>query len=232
MSFRKVPLTIGAVAALTTFATGCKVTAPQNTALVRFVHAVSNGGPLDFYANGTRDVNGLEFQNATAYFVVDSGSAIPFAIAIINDTTPVLTTTETVQGAHTYTFLAVDSMAGLTPLFVSDSNTAPDKNDVKLRLIHAAPSFKSVDLYIVKQGAALGTSPNFSSFNFEQVSTYQLVSPGSYFIVATAPGNVGTIAAVDTLSGLGTGSVRTIILMDSKNGHLPLKMVTVNDVTR
>jgi hypothetical protein len=231
MSVRRMPFTIGAAAALTALVAGCKVTAPKNTGLVRFVNAVSNSGPLDFYANSAKDVSGLEFQNATSYFVVDSGASVPFSIAKLNDTTPLVTTAFPLPGAHTFTLMAADSMAGLTPLFIADSNSAPDKSAVKLRLIHGAPSFKSVDIYLLKQGQALGT-PTFSAFAFEQVSTYQLVPPGSYYAVVTPPGNPASVVAVDTLSGLGNGTVRTIIIMDSKKGHLPLATITINDVTR
>lgn len=231
MPRRRVPLMIGAAAALAVSITACKATSPKNTALVRFVNAVSNSGPLDFYANKTRDVNGLGFQSATSYFVVDSGQSIPFAIARLNAPTPVVTTSEVVTAVHTYTFMAADSMAGLTPLFIPDSNSAPDKSAVKLRFIHGAPSFPAVDIYIAKQGTA-ATAPTLSDLAFEHWSTYQLVSPGSYYVVATPPGNSATIVAVDTLSGLGNGTVRTIILMDSKKGGLPLATVTVNDVTR
>ena len=232
MSYRKTSQAVGVAVLIASLAT-CKLgTANTTTALVRFVHAVSNGGPLDFYANGVRDVNGLEFQNATSYFVVDSGQAIPFSVNIINESTPIVTTTETVTAAHTYTFMAADSMAGLTPLFIADSNTAPSSTAVKLRVIHAAPSFKTADVYLISQGDTLPSAPTFASFQFEQVSQYQLRPPGSYYMVATAPGDRATIAAVDTLSSLGNGTVRTIILMDNKKGGLPLASITVNDVTR
>ncbi len=233
MPSRTTPLALGAAAALAVSVAGCNLgTANKTTALVRFVHAVSNGGPFDFYANSSREVNGLEFQNATSYFVVDSGQAISFAVTKINDATPLVTTTESVVAAHTYTLMAADSMSGLTPLFIADSNTAPASNAVKLRVIHAAPSFKSADVYIMPQGSALPASPTLSAFLFEQVSQYELKKPGSYYVVATAPGDPNTIAAVDTLPSLGNGTVRTIILLDSKKGGLPLKTITVNDVTR
>jgi hypothetical protein len=231
MSVRSLSLTIGAAATLTALVTGCKDLAPKNTALVRYVNAVSNSGPLDFWANGTLDVTGLEFQNATDYFVVDSGPAIQFAIANLNDSTPLVTTKQQLPGSHTFTLMAADSMAGLTPLFIADSNTAPDKSAVKLRFIHAAPSFKFVDVYLIGQGQKLG-SPTFASFGFEQVSPYQVVPPGSYYFVATPPGNPAAVVAVDTLSVLGDGTVRTVILMDSKKGTLPLRTITINDVTR
>ncbi len=234
MPSRTTPLALGAAAGLIVSAIGCNLgtTANKTTGLVRFVHAVSNGGPFDFYANKTRAVNGLEFQNATSYFVVDSGQSIPFAITRINDTTPLATTTESVVAAHTYTLMAADSMSGLTPLFIADSNSAPASNAVKVRVIHAAPSFRNADIYMMIQGDPLPATPTFSGFQFEQVSTYQLKKPGAYYLVATAPGNPNIVATVDTLPNLGNGSVRTIILLDSKKGGLPLKTITVNDVTR
>lgn len=231
MSVRRMPFTIGAVAALTALVSACKAIAPKNTGLVRYVNAVVNSGPLDFYANNTRNVNGLEFPDATDYFVVDSGPSVSFSITKLNDSTPLVTTKEGLPGAHTFTLIAADSMAGLTPLFVADSNTAPDKSAVKLRFIHVAPSFKNVDVYLIGQGQKLVT-PTFASFGFEQVSTYQVVPPGSYYFVATPPGNAAVVVAVDTLSVLSNGTVRTVILMDSKNGQLPLVTRTVDDVTR
>ena len=233
MRLRYVPLSLGAAAVVAAFAVGCKpADAPKSTALVRYVHAVSNGGPFDFYANNTRDVNGLQFQNATSYFTVDSGQAIAFAVSRINADTPLFTTSENVQGGHTYTFMAADSMSALTPLFISDSNTAPNTKRVKLRVIHAAPSRKLLDVYISPLGQALAVPATLSNMNFEQVSQYDLVPPGSYEVVATAPGNPDSIAAFDTLSGLGSGTVRTIILLDSKTAGQQLNMITVNDVTR
>jgi hypothetical protein len=235
MRARHTHRTLGAVAVLIASVTGCKMTsAPKTTALVRYIHAVTNGGPFDFYTDGTREVNGLEFQSATDYFVIDSGSAVPFEVTRINAgaSAPLITTNEQVLAAHTYTFMIADSMSDLTPLFIADSNTAPSKTAVKLRLIHAAPSFRTVDIYIVKEGAGLGAAPTMSDVNFETVSTYQVVAPGSYEIVYTAPGNPSAVAADDTLASLGSGTVRTIILMDSKTGTLPLSTVTVNDATR
>ena len=232
MSWRTKPLAPVAAGALIVSAVGCNLgVAPKNTGLVRFIHAVSNGGPFDFYAKGSIKVNGLEFQHATAYFVVDSGQAIPFAITKLNDSTPIASTTESVVGAHTYTLMAADSMSGLTPLFIADSNTAPVSSAVKLRVIHGAPSFKSVDIYIVKQGNPL-SSPTLTGFNFEGVSLYQLVPPAAYYVVATAPGNPAVIVAVDTLPSLSNGSVRTVVLLDSKKGGLPLATIDVNDVNR
>src|SRR5215469_9234652 len=106
MSWRTKPLALAAAGALIVSAAGCNLgVTPKNTGLVRFVHAVPNGGPFDFYAKNNREVNGLEFGHATSYFVIDSGSAIPFAITKVNDSTPIATTTESVVGAHTYTFM-------------------------------------------------------------------------------------------------------------------------------
>jgi hypothetical protein len=235
MRARNAHRTLGVVAVLIASVTGCKMTsAPKTTALVRYIHAVTNGGPFDFYTDGTREVNGLEFRSATDYFVIDSGTSVPFEVTRINAgaSAPLITTNESVLAAHTYTFMIADSMSDLTPLFISDSNTAPNSKAVKLRLIHAAPSFRTVDIYIVSEGSALGATPTLGDVNFEQVSTYQIVPPGSYEVVFTAPGNPSAIAADDTLASLGTGTVRTIILMDSKTGTLPLSVVTVNDATR
>jgi hypothetical protein len=234
MLSRPTPLALGAAAVLALSVAGCNlgVTPPKTTGQVRFIHAVSNGGPFDFYANNKLAVNGLEFGNATSYVVVDSGQAVPFGITIVNQTKPLATTTEAVAAAHTYTLMAVDSMQGLTPLFIPDSNTAPVSTAVKLRVIHAAPSFRAVDIYIVRQGDALPSSPVLANFVFEQVSTYQLKKPGAYFVIATAPGNPAVIAAVDTTANLSNGSVRSIVLMDSKKGGLPLKTIDINDVTR
>jgi len=233
MRLRSVPLSLGAAVVVVAFAAGCKVTsAPKTTALVRFVHAVSNGGPFDFYANNTRDVNGLEFQKATSYFTVDSGQAILFSVSRINADTPLFTTSENVMPGHTYTFMAADSMSALTPLFVSDSNTAPNNSRVKLRVIHAAPSLKLLDVYIAPLGQTLTVPATLSNMSFEQVSQYQVVPAGSYEVVATQPGNPDSIAAFDTLTGLSTGTVRTIILLDSKTAGAQLSTITVNDVTR
>lgn len=231
MSVRSMSLTIGAAAALTALVAGCKVIAPKNTGLVRYVNAVSNSGPLDFWANGKEVEAGLPFPEATDYSVVDSGPAIAFAITKLNDSTPLVTTNEQLPGAHTFTLIAADSMKGLTPWFFPDSNTAPLKSAVKLRFVQAAASFKNVDVYLIPQGEKLGT-PTFASFGFENVSPYQVVPPGSYFFVATPPGNPAVVLAVDTLSVLGNGTVRTVILMDSRKGTLPLITRTVNDVTR
>jgi hypothetical protein len=234
-------LALGA-AAVFVIATGCSTShsgsaggtgptsPPPNQALLRFIHAVADARAFDYYVNGSKVIDGLVFLKGTAYQVVDSGSShiqvLPKGDTAVADV--VLDTTVSITPNHTYSFYAVGPKATISSLFTPDSNTAPANGDIKLRIVHVAPSAGSVDVYVTPLGDTLPDNPTVAAQAFETASLYQLEAPGDWEIRITTAGS-RTVAIDDTLSGLTAGAVRTAVAMDNLNGGLPLHAINLPD---
>jgi uncharacterized protein DUF4397 len=232
MRVRMWRLVLVAVAGLGVAAAGCKsnnngTTAPSNLAQVRFFHAAPTvPTQIDAYVNDSLVVSDVHYGHGTTYLGVPPGTDT-IKITHIQATTSLLTTTESVSAAHTYTFFDVGDST-VSALLAADSNTSAGAGTIKLRVIHAAPSKPSVDLYLSAAGAPLPATPTVAGIPFPHISRYFVLGAGSYEVRVTAAGS-RTVVADETLTNLASGAVRTIVVVDAPGGGAPVSGVILPD---
>ncbi len=74
----------------------------------------------------------------------------------------------------------------IEPILLVDDNTPPTSGNVKVRIVHGAPSAPAVDVYVTAPGADLDTStPTLTNVSFGVASGYLSVPAGSYQIRVT-----------------------------------------------
>jgi hypothetical protein len=100
----------------------------------------------------------------------------------------------------------------------TDNNAAPTSGNLNLRIINASPALGSADVYVVAPGTDLTTlSPTVTSLAVQSASGYTTLTPGTYEVYFTAPGQ--KFAFID--SGPQTwsaGQVRTVVGLDGQFG--------------
>ena len=129
---------------------------------------------------------------------------------------PLATNSEGLSGGKHYTVLAV-AKSDTNPLkydltVFNDDLSAPDPGKAKVRVIHAAPGAKDVDIYSKNSGDALITGASF-----DHATDYKQVDPATVELDVRQTGSKKNELKVQDLK-LSAGHLYTILLMGG-NGH-------------
>jgi hypothetical protein len=238
---KALPITL-ALASLSIFATSC---GSGGQSQVRMVHAIPDGPALDVDINGTDDFPNLSFGGflpASGYTKVPSGSVTIQAFDTGTTTNPIFGAngvTASLSGSTQYTVVLAGTLNGtgtnaLAALQFTDNNAAPTSGNVEFRIIHASPSSPgSVDIYIVPPGTDITqvANPTFSGIPYQQASpSYQSLPAGEYWVIVTTAGTKAEYISPQDYNLPTAGMVRTLVLVDQKNGGYPPSWVELNDL--
>lgn len=204
-------------------------TSPSDQGRLRVVHASPDAPAVDVLVDGTQVVTGAAFQQSSPYLPVDAGSRA-IRVEPVGSNTAVISANVPVARATDYTVIAANRVANIEALLLTDDNTAPTAGNVKLRLVHGAPSAPNVDIYITAPGASIATiAPTLSNVPFRGFSPYQTVPAGSYQVRITPTGTKTVAIDTGTLT-LAAGAVRTAIARDATGGGAPFGVILLADV--
>jgi hypothetical protein len=211
-------LTLG-VTALTLFGCGGSGHTTAETRL-RVVHASPNAPNVDVVVGSA-----VAFTNV-AYFseglrTVPAGTT-QVRVRATGSTTDVINASPFLAAGNYTTILAINNLAQIEPLVVTEPDQGPGAGQARVRLVHASPSTGNVDIYVTAPTVALPSTPSVANVPFKGVSTALLVAAGNYRVRITPAGTPGTIA-VDTGSiTLPSNSVTIAAALDKAGGGSPL----------
>ena len=143
--------------------------------------------------------------------------------------TTVIDADVTLEGGTQYTVIASNFLASITPLVLVDDPTAPAAGNVRVRVVHNAPSAPSVDVYVSAPGEDIETlEPVLTGVPFAGVSDYLEIAAGDYQIRVTITET--TTVAIDTGTlTLAEGSILTVVAIDAEGGGAPFSVITLDD---
>lgn len=190
---------------------------PSAVSRLRAVHASPDAPAVDVLIDGTVALAGVSYKQFSPYAELISG-AHRIQVNPANSTASVIDATPTLDAGSDYTVIAVDRVAQIAPLLLKDDNTPPAAGNVKVRLVHGAPSAGLVDVYVTAPGASLtGATPTIAAFAFKDASPYLEVPAGDYRVRITLAGT--QTVAIDTGAlSLQAGQIRTGIAVDPGMG--------------
>lgn len=220
---------IAAVAGMSLLA-GCDdddTTPAGPTASVRVVHASPDAPAVDVYADGTRVVSGAPYQSASGFLTVAAGTR-NIAVTPAGATTPRVIDANVPLAAGSFTtIVAVDKLADIEPLVITESATGPAAGFVRVRVGHVAPDVPAVDVYVTSPGAALeDSSPTLGNVPFKAVSDALSVAAGDYRIRITATGDATPVFDSGTVS-LAAGADLVLLAVAEDEGHSPVSLLTL-----
>jgi hypothetical protein len=205
-------------------------TAPVLEARVRVVHASPDAPAVDVRVDDATVLTNVPFRTASGYLNVPAG-ARRLRVNAAGTATTVIDATPTVVAGTDYTVLAVDRVATIAPLVLTDDNAAPATGQVKVRVVHGAPGAPAVDVYVTAPGASLtGATPVLTNVPFKAASGYLAVPAGSYRVRVTVAGT--QTVAIDTGAegiALTAGRVYTAVAVDNTGGGAPFSVVLLTD---
>jgi hypothetical protein len=213
------------VAGSTIFTAGC---GDNGQAQLRVVHASPDAPNVDVLVDGKTVLTNVAYQTASKYLTVSAGSR-KIEVRATGTSQNVINATVSLTRNKFYTVLAVDKVANITPLVLTDDNTPPASGQIKLRLVHASPTAGPVDIYVEAPGAGVTGTPTLTNVPFKAASNYLAVPAGSYEVYVTQTGK--TDVAIDSGSlAISAGQIRTAIALDPAPGSTALKAIVLSDL--
>ena len=194
-------------------ALGCS---SSGNAQVRLLLASPGESNVDVVINGSVVATDLLYGAATSYISVKSGST-RIQIEPTGTNSPFLDQTISAAKDGKYTFVVENYSTSLSSLTLTDDTTTATA--INLRIVNAAPSLTTADVYIVPQGTSItSVAPTITNLAFGQASSYEnLTTAQAYEVYFTQPGT--TFAYIDTGAiSLATGQNRTLVAMDTQYG--------------
>lgn len=160
------------VCALMLVVTSCKKDLTYAKVLV--THASPNGPGVDLLIDDSKiNTSALNFPSNTGYLQVESGTR-NIKVNVSGTTTSVIAADLSFDVDKSYSIFAIDSVAKISPLVLTDDLTAPAAGKAHVRFIHLSPNAPAVDV------AVTGGSVLFGGKSFKDYTAFTPLDAGTY----------------------------------------------------
>lgn len=205
----------------------------QPTGRIRFVHGISGTTAVNVLVDGVPLGVSLAYAAAapaapTLYYPAYAGNR-QFAVRRTADTSAHLLDAPVAVAANAdHTVIAVGPATAATALVLTDNNTAPAANNVKIRAVNATAA-SNVDVYVTAPGADIvAIAPTFAALAPRTASAYLERAAGAIQVRFTTAGTKTVVRDV-SLGTLASGSIRTVVLLEAAAGGPPLTSTVLTD---
>jgi hypothetical protein len=209
---------------------GCRLTGGSSSnndtpkASVRILHASPDAPNVDVQVNGTTVATNAAFKAATAFQTINAGRGTVRVNAAGTSTT-VISATPDFNSGRFYTVIAANRVASIEPLIIDDDGVTPSAGQIKVRVVHGAPSAPAVDIYVTAPSAAIATAtPTIANVSFKAVSSTLQIAAGSYQIRATPAGSKTVVYDSGSVP-IAAGANLVLVAVDQNIGASPISLI-------
>ncbi len=175
---------------------------PTPRARVMAVHASPDAPAVDLLVDGAVAGTGLAYPSNTGYLAVDAGSR-NVKVNVAGTATTVINATLPLASGAAYSVFAVDSVASIEALVVTDDLTAPAAGKAHVRFIHLSANAPAVDV------AVTGGPVLFANQSFRGFTAFTPVDAGTYDLEVRAAGTGTVVLALPGIA-LQSGRIYTV----------------------
>lgn len=194
---------------------------------LRFVQAVPNAPAVDMLVDATPRAAALGYGAATGFLRVEAGDR-RVQMRQSGTTTMLMDLTTPVEFPRAYTVVSTGRLNDIEPLVAPDTASIPLTGEMKLRVVQAAPSLGSVDVYVTDPTVSLaGATPVFQDLPFRGNSEYVVLPVGNLRIRITTAGTRTSL--VDLTRLFGERMMRTVVVTDAPGGGAPFSGLLLVD---
>lgn len=147
--------------------------APESRVLV--VHASPDAPGVDLLVDNAIAGSNLEFPNNTGYLTVEAGTR-NVKVNVSGTATTVIEADLNLEADKNYTVFAVDAVANIAALVLSDDLTPPASGNAHVRFVHLSPDAPAVDITLTDGTIVFGKQSfkDFTDFTPLAAGTYDL----------------------------------------------------------
>ncbi|QIZ76147.1 DUF4397 domain-containing protein [Ferrimonas lipolytica] len=192
---------------------------------LRVVHASPDAPAVNVLANGATVLTDVPYTAFSDYLNVPQGDYTVQVEPTAAVGTYVIDADVTLTKDVAYTVLAINNVADIAPLVVTDMRRSI-ATEAGLRLLHASPSAGNVDIYVGVDADISDESPAFTDVAIGQETGRVALNPGDYYVTVT-PTGTQSAAIGPLLLSLAAGDVVTAVARDEIGGGLPLGVIVL-----
>ena len=178
-------------------------TTAHQHANVLVTHASPDAPGVDLLVDDTK-VNSaaLTYPNNTGYLEVKAGTR-NVKVNVTGTSTTVINANLDLTADMNYSVFAVDSVASISALVITDDLSAPASGKAHVRFIHLSPNAPAVDV------AVDGGSVVFGDYEFKEYSAFTPLDAGSYDLEVRLAGSSTVALDLDPIT-LEAGKIYTV----------------------
>lgn len=164
--------------------------APNKTH-VRVFHASADAPKVNLWVDDAVAASGLDYQKSTGYLELDADTYTVAVEGIIPGGNAVVIGPDdlALERNTRYDVIAVNSVANIEPLILTDMGKLANANNVRVRVAHLAAAAPEVKVHVTAPGAAISDATSLGSFSFKETLDPVEVPAGTYRIRVTLPNN-------------------------------------------
>jgi hypothetical protein len=216
------------IALLATLVTACSDGDSDDKTNIRFFNAVPDIRSVDFLVDSDPYFPATGYLEGSGYIKIDTEQH-EFDAIVSGSFTSLGSRRVSLQDDQDYTFMVMGRSEIARVLLIQDDNEPASESLVKVRIINAATSVRSVDVYIVSADQNQPSSaPVQNNVGFGTVSGYRVNTEGRYNIIVTES-NSRTVLARSDRRDLAAENVYTVVVADSAPGRQPLRVLLIDD---
>lgn len=207
----------------------CSDDDPATTTRLRAVHLSPDAPNVDILVNGDQVASDVAYEENTSYLDIPDGTT-EILVQPVGTNVNAINASPDLDANTDYTVLAANLVAEIEPILLTDDNEAPSSGNVKVRIVHGAPSAPAVDVYVTAPGADLATAtPTLTNVSFGVASGYLSVPAGNYQVRVTPTGTKDVVIDSGSVA-LASGQIRTVIATDAPGGGAPFGAIILADL--
>ena len=170
-------------------------TPPPETFDLQILHASPDAPAVDVVVNGSAALENVDYKVGSGRLELDVGTYSVAVEGILpGGNTPVIGPVDLTFDADTiYSVVAVNDVANIEPVIVTQPRTAVSASSARLHVLHAAAAAPQVDVYVTAPDADLAASPTVGSFAFKETIGPAEVAAGEYQIRVTLAGDPDSV---------------------------------------
>lgn len=203
----------------------------QKTQL-RVLHGVADAPPVDVLIDGGVVLSNVAYRQGSGYLSVQPGSR-EIRVNPTGQQTSVIEATPDLAKNTAYSLLALGSVGdqNIEPLLLEDDTTAPAAGNIRVRVVHGAPTAPAVDIYITEPGTGLAdTAPTLGNVSYKDASQFLEVPAGTYQIRVAQAGQAGVPAIYDSGPvSLQEGTVLTAVALPTPGNTGSIGLVAMSN---
>lgn len=174
-----------------------------NYANVSVTHASPNAPGVDLLINDQKiNTSALLYPNTTGYLQVEAKSN-NIKVNVSGTSTSVINADVLFEKDKNYSIFAVDSVAKIAPLVLTDDLTAPATGKAHVRFVHLSPNAPAVDVALV------GGAVVFPNQAFKGFTAFAPLDAGTYNLEVRVAGT-STVALTLPPITLAAGKIYTV----------------------
>jgi Domain of unknown function (DUF4397) len=207
---------------------------PPPPAAATFKLQVLHGSPdapaVNVLVDGSEVLSDVDYKVGSAQLSLDEGTysiavegILPGGNAIVIGPADIAFAGDTI-----YTVAAVNSVAAIEPVVISQPDAPVSAGSARLFVLHGAAAAPQVDVFVTVPGADLAASAPVGTFSFKETIGPAEVAAGDYQIRVTAAGDPAAVVFDSGTVTLNDGDDLTVAaLPNTSGGAAPISLVAL-----